>query len=98
MKIRIAGREFKVKFQKVKNLGKFSDIAGRVVVDYQTIWIDRDNNAHGRQQEVLLHEVIHAVDFNAGLKLSEETTTTLANGLLAVMRDNPKFVRFLTRA
>lgn len=96
MKIRIAGREFKVKFQKSLHMGRLSDIAGRVVVDYQKIWVDQDN-ARGRQQEVLLHEVIHAVDFNAGLKLTEEATTALANGLLAVMLDNPKFVRFLTR-
>ena len=96
MNIRISGREFKVKFQKVKNLGKYSDIAGRVVVDLQKIWIDK-GNALGRQQEVLLHETIHAVDFLAGLHLSEETTTALANGLLAIMRDNPRFVEFLTR-
>lgn len=95
MKLWISGRKFKVIFQKPKNLGQPSDAAGREVFDLQKIWVDR-TSAKGRQQEVLLHEVIHVVDFAAQLGLTEAQTHALANGLFAVMRDNPEFVEFVT--
>ena len=96
MKIKILGRKFKLKFQKPKNLGQNGTSAGRIVNDLQRIWIDK-TNALGRQREVLLHEIIHAVDFFGALEISENQTMALANGLLAVLRDNPQVAKFILK-
>lgn len=95
MKLWISGRKFKVIFQKPKNLGRNGTAAGREFVDTQRIYVDR-TNTKGRQREVLLHEVIHVVDFMGHLEFTEAQTHALANGLFAVMRDNPQFVEFVT--
>lgn len=46
-------------------------------------------------RDTTLHEVIHGVDHQMHLKLTEEQVEGLATGLLAVKRDNPSFVRWL---
>jgi len=44
----------------------------------------------------LLHEVIHAIMYQSGQIVDEETVRALAYGLLDVLRANPHFVKFLT--
>jgi hypothetical protein len=46
-------------------------------------------------QEVLLHEVAHAIDEVMQIKLSEKQITQLARGLLGVLCDSPEFKKFL---
>lgn len=94
MKLKIAGRKFSVKFQRPRNMGQNFPQAGRVVCDLQKIWIDK-TNAKGRQREVLLHEIIHAVDFLCAAGLSENQTHALASGIMAVLVDNPKAADFI---
>ena len=48
------------------------------------------------EQDVLLHEVMHGVEAQMGLDLEETVIERLATGLLAVLKDNPKFVRYLS--
>lgn len=42
----------------------------------------------GHEKQVLLHELIHLVDDNLRIGLSEEQTQMLAVGLVAIMVDN----------
>lgn len=93
-KVRICGRKFKISFQKPKNMGQNFSNAGRVVCDLQRIWVD-STNAMGRQKEVLLHEIIHAIDFLTAIGLTEAQTHALANGLFTVMVDNPKVEKWI---
>lgn len=46
-------------------------------------------------RDTALHEVIHGVDHQMRLALTEEQVEGLGTGVLAVMRDNPSFVRWL---
>lgn len=46
-------------------------------------------------REVLLHEVLHALEHILDLDVKEATIVGLASGLLAVLRDNPKFAAWL---
>lgn len=48
-----------------------------------------------QQQDTLLHEFIHAIDDAMVLGLTEEQTRAAATGLLAVLRDNPEFTKYL---
>lgn len=45
------------------------------------------------QRETLLHEVLHAVDVDRGLELSEDAVHQLSVGLAAVLLDNPDLTR-----
>lgn len=46
-------------------------------------------------QEILLHEVVHAIDDAMQIKLSEKQVTQIARGLLGVFCDSPEFKKFL---
>ncbi|MGH8654956.1 MAG: hypothetical protein ACREYE_23570 [Gammaproteobacteria bacterium] len=49
-------------------------------------------------RNTLLHEALHAVEGPLGVFLEERQVWGLAAGLLALMRDNPDLVKFLTRS
>lgn len=51
--------------------------------------------AHDREREVLVHELVHAVDEAMQSKLSEEQVEKLGVGLYALLSDNPELVKYL---
>ena len=46
-------------------------------------------------RETALHEILHAIEHQLGLKISEHNIRQISIGLFAVMRDNPTLVPFL---
>ena len=46
------------------------------------------NEVNPEMPVVLLHELIHVVDFNRGLGLTEEQVTSLSSGIYALIVDN----------
>ena len=50
-----------------------------------------------QEQDTLLHEVVHAVDCELSLNMKESQVHGVATGILAVLKDNPKLMRFITR-
>ena len=53
--------------------------------------------AKQQEQDTVLHEVIHAVEYGMQLEMEEEQVHSLASGLYAVLRDNPKLVKYLLK-
>ena len=49
-----------------------------------------------QQRDTLLHEALHAVDHELNCKMSEAQTRRMATGLLALFRQNPALVAYLT--
>jgi len=47
------------------------------------------NNDPGVQGEVLLHEIVHAIDAAMQTGLEEDQVGRLSRGLFAVLKDNP---------
>lgn len=47
------------------------------------------------EQDVILHEVMHGVERAMDLDVDESVIQRLATGLIAVIKDNPGFVRYL---
>ena len=86
--IRVLGKDYEVKvFEDFEHCGECDDIR-------QTIKIQ----AHmpmSLEQDTLLHEIIHALDFNMKTQMKERQVSALASGLIAVFRDNPGFVSYL---
>lgn len=50
-----------------------------------------------QEQDTVLHEIFHAVDIEGNLGLTERQVRGLGTILLGVIKDNPAFVRYLTR-
>lgn len=46
-------------------------------------------------RDTLLHETTHAIDETLGLGMTEQQVSNVATVLLAVLRDNPQFTKFL---
>lgn len=49
-----------------------------------------------QKKDTLLHEVMHAIDHEMNCRMSEPQIRRIATGLLAVLRQNPALVAFLT--
>jgi len=62
---------------------------GRCDTDKLNIIISQDTNIP--TPRILLHEVIHAIDYEYGLELVESQVRILANALYQVINDNDDF-------
>jgi hypothetical protein len=49
------------------------------------------------EQEKVLHETLHIIECAMEMDLEDEVIARFANGLLAVIKDNPSFVSYLRR-
>lgn len=47
------------------------------------------------EQDCMLHEVLHHVEYAMKMDIPEEIVEKFASGLLAVLKDNPSFVKYL---
>lgn len=58
-----------------------------------------DKKQHPAQmRDTLLHELLHAVEHEASVRVSEAAIRMLATGILAVLRGNPKLAAYLLEA
>lgn len=48
-----------------------------------------------QEQDTLLHEMLHAIDYAMNGKMSERQISVMATGLLCVMKHNPALLRYL---
>jgi len=60
----------------------------------QVIRIEK-GNALEQEQDTVLHELLHAVDYAMQTKLKEVQVAALATGLLAVMKENSVLMEYL---
>jgi len=89
-KVKIGGKTYTVSMKKAaKDAHELYILENRAEVWYkeQKILIYDDMNTETKE-EVLLHEIIHAINDNMYLGLDEETTQRLATGFYQVLKDN----------
>jgi hypothetical protein len=55
------------------------------------------NQSPVSELDTLLHEVIHAVEYKMGREHNEDWTRSISTGLVAVLRDNPEFVKYILK-
>ena len=92
-RLKILGKPFKVLWL-TDELD--SSLNGECDSDGQEIKV-RDGLPVEQLQDTLLHEVIHAIDEAMDARMSESQVKKLATGLLAVLKDNPRFGSFLKK-
>jgi hypothetical protein len=90
-RLRILGKRFVVHWvEELGGLNGEADCDGLEISVVKSLKLDTE-------QDILLHEVLHAVEGQMGLDLEDTVIERLATGLLAVIKDNPGFVSYLRR-
>lgn len=87
--IRIAGKRHSVHWN--------ADLDGDCgLIEYMPLKISIGAGmAADEARESLLHEVIHGIAYQGGLKVKEKTVRQLSIGLYEVLKNNPKLVSYL---
>lgn len=86
--VRILGKTYKIEvIPDFENCGECHD-------NKQVIKLQADMPL-ALEQDTLLHEIIHALDYSMKLNMKERQVSAAASGLIAVFRDNPRFVSYL---
>ena len=93
MKLKIVGKTYDVQFVAAEELPKDY---GECNNETQTIKIRTDTHQE-TQADVLLHEVIHAVEFAFNAGMTERQVHSLATGLLSVFYDNPELIEWINK-
>lgn len=89
--MQILSKQYKI--EKVQN-NEFSDLTmGRVNTKTGIIYIDESLN-QDIKDETLLHEVLHVIDDNLKLNLSEEQIIRLSTGLYCILKENNIKINF----
>lgn len=91
--VRVLGKPFCIKL--VEKSAVAEDL-GACSQDEQEILI-RKGLPLATEQDTVLHEVFHAIDHSMGTKLSEKQIGGMATGFLAVLKDNPEFLKYLAK-
>ena len=97
-RVRVLGKQFAVAYvpagdDALKN-AEGEDCLGMCSPARQTVHVE-DGQPLETEQETTLHEVMHAIEDAMGLDLDETVISQMSKGLIAVVKDNPSFVRYL---
>ena len=82
--LKIAGHKVQVKWLTEKEIGT---ISGQCWQKHNIIKIN-NQLPESRQEEVLLHEILHFIHSNLGYEKDEQLVTALGEALYQVLKDN----------
>jgi len=81
----------------VTNDGQHRQLWG-VFIEQQGLIVLASEASQSRKQVTLVHEALHGILNNANVAdQDEEQITLLAPGIVALLRDNPKLVKYLLK-
>ena len=106
-KIKIGGHDYAVKHMRDPHffgeavMGLFKSNEQEIILSNK--WLEKKPT---REAEVLLHEVMHGIVHHTGMleviddrkqrdSLEEHIVSVMANGVIAVLKDNPAFLNYL---
>ena len=92
--VKIIGKTYSIRYVSGKPLDDGN--LGELDHDKQAITI-RTGQPLQQEQDTVLHEIMHGVDHELFLKMSEKQVRGMATGILAVLNDNPKVASYLRR-
>jgi hypothetical protein len=94
-KVRVLGKQIDYRWvEKIEHEGE--ELNGLADYDNQDVQI-REGLPLETEQEKVLHETLHIIECAMEMDLEDEVIARFANGLLAVLKDNPRFVTYLRR-
>lgn len=94
MKFRVLGRDILTHYVTFDEMPK---AWGEYDYDFHLIKI-REGQPVAFEADTVLHELIHAIDDAMQLGMNERQVHCTATGIVALLKDNPDFVKYLTNA
>lgn len=94
-RIKILGKPYRVEYVPL-NSDKLEGNNALCVPDEQRIYM-ADSLPLETEQDLLWHEIKHAVEGSMGLDLDDSVIERLATGELAVIKENPALLTYLRR-
>lgn len=70
------------------------NLIGQCKHDITTLQVSSESPIN-RQRAVLWHEIVHAVEGDAGLDFPETAIRAMASGLFSALRDNPDVTKWI---
>ena len=92
MKLKIGGRIFTVSIVDDLREEDGKRVNGTLHADSHDISVASDIS-YFKQQEVIIHEALHAIISYFAIEDNETVTTQVAHGIHALIVDNPEFIR-----
>ena len=94
--MRLNGIKWRIRFMSKTELFADSggDLLGQAKQRDTELQVRADMPAD-RERAIVWHEILHAVESDAGIELPEEHVRAMAAGLFAVLRDNPALTAWL---
>jgi len=94
-KLRIIGKTYRIKYYRRPFYDDDgSELNGHIWPEQQIIKV-AEKVGDALLREVLLHEAMHGIEQDMGVKISEADLTRMAAGVLALLTDNPDFAAYL---
>lgn len=88
--LKISGKNYSIEERPAHDM----QLQGGGYILYRTQEIIVLKTAHREDKlDTVLHEAIHAIDYNGQLELSERQVHALASALYAFIRENPEFIQ-----
>lgn len=95
-RVKVGPTTYPVQTPRTIHAGDGRTASGRWDFDSGTFQIARDRNPHfGERLDTLLHEVLHVINDQLAIGLSERQVHRIAHGLATFLVDNPRFVRWV---
>jgi hypothetical protein len=89
--VRVQGKQFRIEYQKESNIPD----GAMGLTKYMNLSILVQNDLPAPlEQEVVFHEITHAIEKSLDLELTEHQVEVLSCGWVQVLRDNPKLLEF----
>lgn len=89
--VRVQGKNFKIEYQKESTMPD----GALGLTKYMNLSILVQTDLPGPlEQEVVFHEIMHAIEKSLDLELTEHQVEVLACGWIQVLRDNPKLLDY----
>lgn len=86
--IKIIGKTYAVDVvEDMENCGECLDTKQLIKIDHEM--------PHELTQDTLLHEIMHAIDYQMHIGLKEREISAMASGITAVIKENPGLAKFL---
>lgn len=93
--VRVLGKKIAYRWvDRIEHEGE--ELNGLADYDGQDVQIKNDLPLETEQEKVL-HETLHIIECAMEMDLEDEVVARFANGLLAVLKDNPSLISYLRR-
>ena len=93
--IKLFGSTLKVEVKTIKEEKELLNALGFWEEFYDKIVLNKECSEH-KMKNILIHELLHAIEDYTETELGEERVSRLANAIFSLIQDNPELISWLS--